>query len=231
MVGDRDADAVGGRREVVAGVEQPIAAVLPGDERAFDQMAFPVEVVGEHDAVLADQRAPVVGEAAARGSAWTSPRGSPPARPHSTSAALDLRASWRAPPRSAAASRRSAPSAAAGWPRPRSPRRRRPCGGPPRLRRADRSARDGCAEAWPAGAARCCWCRPSRRDRGRRPRRRRCANRSLRRSSAAWPDRSRAGGVERPAGDQRRAIVDPRPERGGRFAQARSRAHCWPAGR
>ena len=41
----------------------------------------------------------------------------------------DLRPNWRAPPRSAAASGRSGPSAAARWPRARSPRRKRRCGG------------------------------------------------------------------------------------------------------
>ena len=49
MVGDGDADAVGGGREIVAGVEQPVAALLAGHPGPFDQMALPVEIVGEHD--------------------------------------------------------------------------------------------------------------------------------------------------------------------------------------
>src|SRR4051794_5597683 len=50
-----DAYAVGRRREIVAGVEQPIAAALASDERALDQMAFPVEVVAQHDFSFAGQ--------------------------------------------------------------------------------------------------------------------------------------------------------------------------------
>src|SRR3982751_5989154 len=60
MVGDGDADAVGGCPEIVAGVEQPVAPLLPRAERAFDQMAFPIEIVGQDDRGFADKRASVV---------------------------------------------------------------------------------------------------------------------------------------------------------------------------
>ena len=57
MVGDGDADAVSGRAEIIAGIEQPVAALLAGHPGPLDQMAFPVEIVGEHQPVLADQLA------------------------------------------------------------------------------------------------------------------------------------------------------------------------------
>ena len=116
MIGDRDADPIGGRREVVAGVEHPVAALLLRDERAFDQMAFPIEVVGEDDMLLADQRA-------------RRPREPPRVdrRPHRLediagacrirSAPASPAPNCRAPPRSAAASGRSAPSTGACSPR------------------------------------------------------------------------------------------------------------------
>src|SRR5258708_11312119 len=56
MIGDRNADAISRSREVVAGVKQPVSAVLPGHEWALDKMAFPVEIVGEDDPIVADQR-------------------------------------------------------------------------------------------------------------------------------------------------------------------------------
>src|SRR5438309_1587382 len=54
VIGYGDPDAVRGCGEVVAGVEQPVAAVLTCHERTFDEMTFPVEVVGQHNLVLAD---------------------------------------------------------------------------------------------------------------------------------------------------------------------------------
>ena len=74
MVGDRDADPVGGRREVVAGVEQPVAAFLVGDERAFDQMALPIEVVAAARSGLRRPANARRRRSAARGSAWSSLR-------------------------------------------------------------------------------------------------------------------------------------------------------------
>ena len=61
MVGDRDSDPIGGRTEIVTGVEEPVSPVLSRAEGPLDQMAFPVEVVGQHDCQFADQRPPVVG--------------------------------------------------------------------------------------------------------------------------------------------------------------------------
>ena len=63
MIGDRDADAVGGRREVVAGVEHPVPPVLERHEWAFDQVALPIEVVGQHDPVFPRERTGVGREA------------------------------------------------------------------------------------------------------------------------------------------------------------------------
>src|SRR3954462_9905125 len=57
LIGDGDPDAVSRRTEIVAGVEEPVAALLPGDPRPLDQMPFPIEIVGEDQPVLADQRA------------------------------------------------------------------------------------------------------------------------------------------------------------------------------
>ena len=63
MVGDGNADTVGGGGKIVAGVEQPVAAILMRDERALDQMALPIEVVAQDELALADEGAPVVGDA------------------------------------------------------------------------------------------------------------------------------------------------------------------------
>src|SRR5260221_9483867 len=63
VVADGDANAVGGRAKIIPGVEQPISALLPRAEGALDQMAFPVEIVAQHDPRFADKRASVIGDA------------------------------------------------------------------------------------------------------------------------------------------------------------------------
>src|SRR6185295_17310856 len=65
MVGHRDANSIGWGREIVAGVEQPVSALLPGDERALDQMALPIEIVAQHNRVFADDGAAIGREALA----------------------------------------------------------------------------------------------------------------------------------------------------------------------
>src|SRR5579884_2781211 len=60
MIRDRNPDAIGRRRKVIAGVEQPVAILLIGDERSLDQMSFPILVVLKYDGVLSNERAAII---------------------------------------------------------------------------------------------------------------------------------------------------------------------------